>query len=203
MDKIRLKVCGLRDNAEEVIALDPDYAGFIFYEKSPRYVGNDFVLPVLSEEVKKVGVFVNEVLVKVRQSVETCGLDFVQLHGNESDHYCQELRKAGIRIIKAFQMEDGFDFEQLEKYESSVDYFLFDTKTKQYGGSGKVFNWDLLTKYDIKKEYFLSGGISLDNIGQLADIDLSKVHALDVNSRFEVKPGLKDVMLLKELIKNI
>jgi len=203
MDKIRLKVCGLRDNIEEVIALGPDYAGFIFYEKTPRYVGDDFIMPELSKEIKKVGVFVNDALEKVRQFVGTFELDYAQLHGNESPHYCEQLNKAGIRIIKAFQMEEGFDFEQLNKYEPSTDYFLFDTKTSSYGGSGEVFNWDLLKKYDMKKEYFLSGGISMNNIGQLADIDLSKVHALDVNSRFEIKPGLKDVALLKELIKKI
>lgn len=201
MNKIRLKVCGLRDNIEEVIALGPDYAGFIFYNKSPRYVGEAFEMPDLNKGIKRVGVFVNESLEEVQLLVGKHNLSFVQLHGNETYDYCGKLKQSGIRIIKAFQIDATFDFGLLNDYESTTDYFLFDTKTSSYGGSGKTFNWDLLKKYDMDKKYFLSGGISLDNVDDLAGIDLLKIKAIDVNSKFEVSPGLKNVKeisILKE-----
>ena len=199
MKRLRLKVCGLRDNIAEVAALGPDYVGFVFYPKSPRYVGENFEMAVLAENIKKVGVFVNESLEKVRKIVRTHRLDFVQLHGHESTDYCSIVKKQDIGVIKAFSMSDEFDFKTLEQYHSTVDYFLFDTKTIHHGGSGKTFNWDLLKKYDLEKEYFLSGGIGLDNLADLKFINLSKIHALDVNSRFEVRPGLKDLEKLEIL----
>ena len=199
MKYLRLKVCGLRDNIEDVVRLEPDYAGFIFYKKSPRYVGENFNMPLLKDGIKKVGVFVNESLEKVKKLVERYTLDYAQLHGNESPGYCKKLHDDMVGVIKAFPVGEEFDFGQLAHYESTVDYYLFDTKTKEFGGSGETFNWTLLKKYDIEKEYFLSGGISLENVNELANIDLSKVHALDVNSRFEIKPGLKDIDKLKEL----
>ena len=201
MNKIRLKVCGLRDNLDEVIALGPDYAGFIFYNKSPRYVGEGFEMPDLDRGIKRVGVFVNESLEEVQLLVGKHNLSFVQLHGNETYDYCGKLKQSGIRIIKAFQIDERFDFGLLNDYESTTDYFLFDTKTLSYGGSGKAFNWDLLKKYDMDKNYFLSGGISLDNFDDLAGINLLKIKAIDVNSKFEVSPGLKNVKeisILKE-----
>ena len=201
MNKIRLKVCGLRDNIDEVIALGPDYAGFIFYNKSPRYVGEGFEMPDLDRGIKRVGVFVNESLEEVQLLVGKHNLSFVQLHGNETYDYCGKLKQSGIRIIKAFQIDATFDFGLLNDYEYTTDYFLFDTKTSSYGGSGKAFNWDLLKKYDMDKKYFLSGGISLDNFDDLAGIDLRKIMAIDVNSKFEVFPGLKnvkDISILKE-----
>lgn len=199
MKQLRLKVCGLRDNIAEVAALGPDYAGFIFYAKSPRYVGENFEMPVLAENIKKVGVFVNEGLEKVRNTVKTYRLDFVQLHGHESTDYCSMIKNEGIGVIKAFSVSNEFDFNSLEQYHSTADYFLFDTKTRKYGGSGKSFNWQLLKDYPLDKEYFLSGGISMDNLADLEFTDMSKIHALDVNSRFEVRPGLKDIGLLEKL----
>lgn len=199
MSKIRLKVCGLRDNIEEVVSLVPDYAGFIFYKKSSRYVGEDFEMPVLSKEIKRVGVFVNEVSDKVEQIVAKYKLDFVQLHGDESPDYCKKLNKEGIEIIKAFPMDEGFDFDQLKDYEAVTDFFLFDTKTEGYGGSGKSFNWNLLQKYSMGKRYFLSGGVSLENVDELKNLDLSKIESVDVNSKFEVEPGLKNIEKLENL----
>ena len=201
MKDLRLKVCGLRDNIEDVIRLEPDYAGFIFYKKSPRYVGENFNMPVLNNDIKKVGVFVNESLEKILELFEKHELSFVQLHGNESPELCNELKSRGIGTIKAFPVGEEFDFRQLELYESAVDYYLFDTKTKDFGGSGKTFNWALLKKYSIEKEYYLSGGISLENVNELANIDLSKVHAVDVNRKFEIKPGLKYIEKLKSVIQ--
>ena len=146
MNIIGLKVCGLRDNIEEVVALGPDYAGFIFYNKSPRYVGGAFKMPDLDKGIKRVGVFVNESLKEVQLLVGKYDLSFVQLHGNETYDYCGKLKQSGIRIIKAFQIDETFDFGLLHDYESTTDYFLFDTKTSSYGGSGKTFNWDFVKK---------------------------------------------------------
>jgi phosphoribosylanthranilate isomerase len=200
MYQVRLKICGLRDNIEAVAALKPDYVGFIFYPKSPRYVGENFVVPRLPKGIKRVGVFVNEPLDEMVKITLKYSLDYAQLHGIESPEVCQGLKKKGIGVIKAFQMEEAFDFSQLEQYVNTVDYFLFDTKTKSYGGSGKTFNWEILKKYRMAKSYFLSGGIGMDNIEALNKIDLSKVHALDVNSRFELRPGLKDIRALRLLV---
>lgn len=199
MRGLRLKICGIRDNITEVAQLRPDYAGFIFYPKSPRYVGEQFVMPATDSNIKKVAVFVNEPLESVFKITRQFNMQFVQLHGGESVSYCHELKNQGIDIIKAFAIDEGFDFEQLKSYESVVDYYLFDTKTSAFGGSGRTFDWNVLKKYSMEKDYFLSGGISMDNLEELSKIDMSKVHALDVNSRFEVKPGLKDVGKLKEL----
>jgi len=198
-----LKICGLRDNVREVEVLQPDYAGFIFYTKSPRYVGKDFRMPELDERIKKVGVFVNEPATKIIKIVRECHLDFVQLHGYEKPEDCEAISKQGIGVIKAFAVDGQFDFKPLEQYDSTVDYFLFDTKTAGFGGSGRSFDWGLLKKYKLDKKYFLSGGLGLENLELLRASDLSRVHALDVNSRFEVSPGLKDIQALVKLKEKI
>ncbi len=203
MDRIKLKICGLRDNIGEVVALRPDYIGLIFYPKSPRYVGEDFELPGIDRSIKKVGVFVNETIESVVEKAIKYQLDFVQLHGDESADYCRLIKEKGLKSMKAFQVEEGFDFVVLEPYEMHVEYFLFDTKSKGYGGSGHSFDWSVLQNYAMEKQYFLSGGLSLENIEGLRGLDVSKIHALDVNSKFEVKPGLKDVGLLAKLKKQI
>lgn len=196
---IKWKVCGLRDNILEVASLKPDFVGFIFYPKSPRYVGVSFEMPDFDGLIKKVGVFVNESEDFVYSTMQQCKLDYAQLHGQESPDFCEELKRKGIKIIKAFQIGERFSFKKLDPYESVTDYFLFDAKTEKYGGSGKTFDWQELKHYDLNKEYFLSGGIDLENIDEFYDIDLSKVYALDVNSKFEIKPGLKDIEMLKKL----
>ena len=161
---LRIKVCGLRDNLAEVAALQPDYIGIIFYRKSPRFVEEDFVLPELPDSVKKVGVFVNAAMDYVLEKIERYGLDLVQLHGDESPEFCGELQKKGIGVIKAFPVDEAFDFSRLDAHVDSTDYFLFDTKTPAYGGSGKQFDWNLLEKYQFNHPYFLSGGIGLEDI---------------------------------------
>ncbi|MCK5701744.1 MAG: phosphoribosylanthranilate isomerase [Cyclobacteriaceae bacterium] len=197
---MKWKVCGLRDNISEVVALQPDFVGFIFYKKSPRYVGEKFVLPeIANSTIKKVGVFVNETMDIVYSTISKYKLDYAQLHGNESPEYCEKLRSKRVKIIKAFQIDEAFDFGGLKAYESVTDYFLFDTKTKQYGGSGKSFDWKVLKKCPMANKYFLSGGISLSSLDALGALDLSKVVALDVNSKFEISPGLKNIALLEDL----
>ena len=198
---VKLKICGMRDpaNIAEVAALQPDYMGFIFYEKSPRYVGEDFRIPLIPDSIKRVGIFVNEATDKILDRVDQDRLDFIQLHGNESPGQCRELKAKGIKIIKAFSVDSNFDFESVVPYADFVSYFLFDTKGKNYGGNSTVFDWNLLQKYTLDISFFLSGGISLENVDKVRKINNLNIHAIDVNSRVEISAGLKDVNSIKEL----
>lgn len=198
---MKLKICGLKfkDNIVQVAALKPDYIGFIFYPKSKRFVGEDFQMPALSPEIKKTGVFVNASPEYVKLKVEQYKLDMVQLHGDETPEYCQQIRSF-VKVMKAFGIDEHFDFKALELYKNCCDYFLFDTKTSEYGGSGKQFNWDVLKKYDNSVPFFLSGGLGLEEIEKLQITNYKlNIIAVDVNSRFEIEPGLKDVKKLKQV----
>ena len=229
---MKLKVCGMKyvENIQEVAALQPDYLGFIFYEKSKRNF--EGIIPELPKSIKKTGVFVNEYLEIVISLVEEYQLDAIQLHGDESVEYIKDLqsqlaeRRAlfieenkqikkkknqhvlsdeKVEIIKVFGIKDDFDFDILKPYEEVVDYFLFDTKGKERGGNGVKFDWSVLEKYPYLKPFFLSGGIGLEDIDQVQKIinsDLA-IYALDVNSKFESKPGVKEIEELKEFKKNV
>lgn len=199
--KITLKICGMRDpaNIAEVAALQPDYMGFIFYEQSPRYVGKDFVMPAVQPSVKRVGVFVNEETDKILNKVTQYTLDFIQLHGNESPEQCRELQDKGANIIKAFSLDGDFDFKSVRAYADCVRYFLFDTKGKYFGGNAASFDWTLLQRYDQHIPFFLSGGISAENVSGLKGIKNLNLYALDVNSGAENSPGVKDIDKIKEL----
>ena len=203
---MKLKICGMKDEANimEVASLKPDYLGFIFYEKSPRYVGDDFALPdTLSPDVLRVGVFVNETSSVILDKVSVYNLDYVQLHGNETPSQCAELGQLGLGIIKVFSVGDDFDFEVTKPYKNVVDYFLFDTKGKHYGGNAFIFNWDLLKQYDQEIPFFLSGGLSPENIQEVSKLNGMNIHALDVNSGVEASPGVKDIDRVKLLINRI
>lgn len=206
---MKLKICGMKysENIREVAKLQPDLMGFIFYEGSKRFVGNDFIMPEINPAIKKVGVFVlgvgyfnnpavNGVDIVMRE-VEKHKLDYAQLHGDEVPEFCTQLARH-VKIIKAFGVYDEFDFSVLERYKSCCDYFLFDKKTLQHGGSGEKFNWELLKKYKGTKQFFLSGGIRPEDIPLLKH-QYGDLFALDVNSGFEKEPGLKDIDKLKEL----
>lgn len=202
--QVKLKICGMKlpANILEVAALQPDYMGFIFYPKSKRYVDHleGDVLSALPSGIKKTGVFVDEPLDGVLKRVTAFGLAAVQLHGQESAAYCSALKHLlpeAVEIIKAFGVDEKFDFNVLEIYVPVVDYFLFDTQTPDHGGSGKTFNWTLLDRYRLDKPYFLSGGIGPDSAGALARINDERLYAIDVNSRFEFSPGLKNTENLK------
>jgi phosphoribosylanthranilate isomerase len=200
--KLKLKICGLSepDNIRQVAALLPDYMGFIFYKNSPRFVSDDFVMPQsLPASIKKIGVFVNETVQKVSRISKQLSLDGVQLHGTESIDNCKALKAVGLRVIKVFSVDDAFDFKLVSEYKSTVDYFLFDTKGMLYGGNGYVFNWNKLKEYDQEVPFFLSGGLSPDNILSVKELAGMNIHALDVNSGVEVRPGLKDVDLINEI----
>ena len=196
---MKWKVCGLRDNIDDVANLGPDYVGFIFYPKSPRFVGDDFEMLLIPIGTKKVGVFVNELPEAVLHQVRKYNLDIVQLHGSESPDFCLKIKKEGVEVVKAFAIGDVSDFSSIAQYQHAVDYFLFDTKTEKYGGSGKRFDWRLLGNYTLDKQYFLSGGIDLESISEILKINSPKLHAIDVNSKFFLKPGLKDIQKLKKL----
>lgn len=200
---IKLKVCGLRNNITEVDALNPDYVGFIFFPKSPRYVGTLFVKPN-NLRGHAVGVFVNQPVDEVLELSAKYKLDYIQLHGDESVDYCVEIKALSRKIIKVFAGNKPLDQNILDDYAPFIDYYLFDTKLEQHGGTGVSFNWDVLHNLKLKKPYFISGGVGLDNIDDLLKSGLQP-YALDVNSKFEVEPGLKDIERLKELkelIKN-
>jgi phosphoribosylanthranilate isomerase len=198
---VELKVCGMRDpaNIAEVAALQPDYMGFIFYEKSPRFVGDDFEMPAIPVGIKKVGVFVNETTEAIVNKVNRYKLDFVQLHGNESSAQCLDLKDQGVKIIKAFSVDKDFKFESVEPYANFVSYFLFDTKGKYFGGNATTFDWSLLQQYSLQIPFFLSGGISIDNVSDIHKIGTSKLHSIDVNSGVERSAGVKDLNKIKDL----
>lgn len=201
---MRLKVCGMRDgeNVAQLLALKPDYMGFIFYGKSPRDAAgvlDEVQLNSFPESTKKVGVFVNASLQEVKEKVAQFGLDYVQLHGDESVEYVADLFAIGIKVMKVFSIGESFDFSQVSLYNPYAEFFLFDTKGKARGGNGEAFNWEILKEYDQKTPFFLSGGIDLENITQLSVLKGMNVHAIDVNSKFELETGLKDIEAIKEL----
>jgi len=200
---MKLKVCGMRDskNISDLIGLQPDFIGFIFNNKSKRFVA-DFLQIEMPDSIKKVGVFVDEDIEEVIRKVRDFKLDYVQLHGSESVSYCEELKQKGIKIIKVFSVGNNFDFGVLNPFEAVVNYFLFDTKGKERGGNGIVFDWRLLENYPSQKPYFLSGGIGLEESDALIEFKEKEVskycYALDVNSRFEVSPAMKSIDKLRE-----
>jgi phosphoribosylanthranilate isomerase len=190
-------------NITEVSMLKPDYIGFIFYKLSPRYAGelNHAVLKSLFPGTLSVGVFVNENIDHIVETAEYYKLDVLQLHGNETPEYCVELKtKYSCDIIKTFSIKSNQDFSHTPDYEYVCDYFLFDTKSKLYGGSGKQFDHSLLRYYKGKKPFFISGGITLDNAVNIRDNRHKLCIGIDVNSGFEISPGLKDVERIKQLL---
>ena len=193
------------DNIREVAALQPDYLGFIFHEKSLRNFEN--TIPKLPDTIKKVGVFVDEKIEFICGQLEKHQLDVIQLHGHESPEMCRLLKSTKAKVIKVFSIKNEFDFSILNHYEEVCDFFLFDTKGKLPGGNGYTFNWDVLKEYPSTKPFFLSGGIGLDQIQDIKDFQKSPAskycYALDVNSKFEIEPGLKNIEELKELKNSV
>lgn len=206
---MKIKVCGMKnpDNIEELSRLPIDLMGLIFYPKSPRYIGNleQDVLKVLPENIGRVGVFVNEETDNIRGAVEKYSLDYIQLHGNESAGYIDGLKQLfpAIKIIKAFSISEVSDFDRTGDYENVADYFLFDTKTSQYGGSGQKFDWSILDEYRGATSFFLSGGISYEDALLIKKLENDRIVGLDLNSKFEVEAGLKNIELLNRFIKEI
>lgn len=205
---MKIKICGMKypDNILEVASLLPDYMGFIFWEKSARYF--DGIIPELPKSIKKTGVFVNETITIILNKVVLHDLQVVQLHGKESVDFCEELKNRlpkEVEIIKVFSIIDSFDFEILKPFQSLCDYFLFDTKGKLPGGNGTTFDWKVLEKYPSQKPFFLSGGIGLEEMDAVNEIIKTNlpIYAIDVNSKFEIEPGLKNIELCRDAINRI
>jgi phosphoribosylanthranilate isomerase len=196
-----IKVCGMRDpeNIREVASLEPDLMGFIFYQRSPRFV--DGKLPETA--VKKVGVFVNSSVEKILETAEIQGLDYVQLHGEETPQTCGALKASGLGVIKVFGVDAGFSFAQTQAYEGQVDYFLFDTKGENYGGHGQKFDWGLLLQYVGETPFLVAGGIDHTSVDDLLSMRLPKMIGIDVNSKYEISPAVKDIEALKTLFLKV
>ncbi len=207
---MKIKVCGMRDseNIIRLTELKPDYMGLIFYPRSSRYAESPDaqLLVTLPDSIKLVGVFVDATIQEIVKKVKEFRLDAVQLHGSESVAYCSELRKSltetingrQVEIFKAFGLSADFNFEILNDYMPVCDFFLFDTKTSSHGGSGIVFDWELLAKYSGPKPYFLSGGLSPENISGISKFADKYLYGVDLNSKFEIEPGLKNIDSLKQ-----
>lgn len=206
---MKIKICGLKEteNIADITALSPDLVGFICYPLSPRFIGkkllNSAFIQSIPLKVKKVGVFVNEPISSIINYQEQLGLDYIQLHGNESPEVCQSLQERGLKVIKAFAVDHQFDFEKLLSYETYCNYFLFDTPTIAFGGSGKKFNWEVLSNYNGSLPFFLSGGIDITDIPAIKLLNFEKIIGVDVNSKLELSPGLKCVMKTKKIIQLI
>jgi phosphoribosylanthranilate isomerase len=196
-----LKVCGLNDIYSYSACLENekvDFAGSIFYSKSKRYTNASCI----QSSPKNVAVFVDETENEIRETASKYGFQNIQLHGNETIELCLNLKKDFI-VIKAFGIDSSFDFNKLNKYENAVDYFLFDTKTEQHGGSGKKFNWQFLSQYTGRTPFFLSGGIKPEDTEMILNFKHPKLIGIDINSGFEIEPGVKNIELLNEFITQI
>lgn len=204
---VKIKICGMKypENVAEIALLQPDYFGFIFYEKSPRYFENS--ISILDKSIQKVGVFVNATYTEIEEKVKYHQLDLVQLHGEETPELCQEVENNLAKVIKAFPIDSKFNFSILNQYDNYCSYFLFDTKGKQYGGNGATFDWNILANYSLDKPYFLSGGIGLENAADVTNFLKNECAknciAIDINSKFEIQPGMKNRDTLTTFIQNI
>ena len=196
----------MRDSANilSIASLQPDYLGFIFYRHSKRFVGDDFEIPIdLPKTIERVGVFVDQPRLEILKIARKHKLDLIQLHGNESPKECKELRAEGIGVIKSFSITDQGDFDRILSFDGFVDYFLFDKRGRYPGGNGKVFDWRLLRRFDFGTPFFLSGGISFANVGDVLDLRDTNLYAIDINSGVEREPGLKDVHKTGQLFSHL
>lgn len=199
---MKLKICGMNDqkNTFSISSLQPDFFGFIFWKDSKRYCEN--VMEAIPDYIKKVGVFVDADYNEIVNKIILHQLDFVQLHGNESPDFCFQIQKTNSKVIKAITVTNRFNFKTLNEYINYVDYFLFDTKGELPGGNGIPFDWEILKDYNQDIPYFLSGGISLEELPKLEKFLQSKAaqncFAIDINSQFEDEPGIKNKQKIKE-----
>ena len=194
----------LTSNIIEVSKINPDYMGFIFWEKSKRFFNG--TIPNISENIKKTGVFVNSPISFILNKIKKHDLNAVQLHGDESIDFCKKIKLlTDIEIIKVFKVNDNFNFNKILSFDKVCDYYLFDTKGKLPGGNGFHFDWEILKKYPYKKKFFLSGGIGLldiNNLKKILKLNLP-IHAIDVNSKFELRNGIKNVNDLSNFKKQL
>jgi len=205
---MKIKVCGMRNpsNIDDLVKLKPDYIGFIFYPKSKRFIGEqipDEIQSLIPVYIQKVGVFVDEPFDNLLEKFKDNKLDMIQLHGSELPGYCERLKKLEIPVIKVFSVDATFDFETVKSYDPFCDYYLFDTSSEFRGGSGLKFDWKKLDQYKDDKPYFLSGGIRSTDVEVIKQITHNELYAIDVNSGFEIEPGVKDIPKLKSFIEEL
>jgi phosphoribosylanthranilate isomerase len=205
---MKIKVCGMRypHNITEISEIYPDFIGFIFCDRSKRFVGddpNEQIFKNVPASVEKVGVFVDEEPGKIIETAHRYRIGTVQLHGSETSEYCSTVRTSGLKIIKSFGIGRNFNFASLTPYLDVCDFFLFDTLTAGYGGSGQKFNWEILSQYDHDKRFFLSGGIGPEDAGELKTFNHQQIYCIDINSRFETAPGLKSQEMIKKFINEV
>lgn len=208
MAKLKVKVCGMTniENVQKVCSFLPDYLGFIFFSKSPRYVGKNpdpALFDAVPPELEKIAVFVNEDFKRIIEITGKYGIACIQLHGEESVGMCQLLRKNGLKVIKAIPGNKLHDLELIANYAEVTDYLLFDTPVESYGGSGEKFNWSVLEKLESPLPFFLSGGIAHDDADEILRMNYKNLFAIDVNSKFELSPGIKDEILVGSFIERI
>ena len=190
------------ENIAEVSKLDINLMGFIFWPRSKRYVENP-EMSCCRSPLLKTGVFVNATVEEIMEKVRRFSLDFVQLHGDETPEECQGLKEMGVQVIKAFPISSEEDLCRTKPYEGCVSYFLFDTKTEGRGGSGRLFDWNVLSSYAGTTPFFLSGGLKTEYVEEIGKFHHKQLAGIDLNSGFEKEPGLKDVDLLKDFINKI
>src|SRR6187551_3725409 len=196
---MNIKVCGITSlkQLQQLDGLDIDFAGMIFYKESPRYIGDKLSKKEVKNadfDLKKVGVFVNPEMIDVLDAIDDYGLDAVQLHGDETAEMCEDL-SSEVEVIKAFRVTDGVDIDKMvAPYDAVCDYYLFDTGglKETFGGTGKQFDWTILTKAKIEKPFFLSGGIGVEDAAKIKIFKHPDFFGIDINSRFEKSPGVKD-----------
>ena len=202
---MQIKVCGMRD-PEQIRHLQKfsvDWMGLIFYPESPRYVGDEFSLADEHIATIKTGVFVDAPIHWLMQKIAQVPLDAVQLHGNETTAYCSAIGERNVIVIKAFAVDEQFNFEKIVPYTEFTDYFLFDTKTKMKGGSGKKFDWTVLKNYNLDHPFFLSGGIAPEDAKIIQQLELHNLFGIDINSKFEFTPADKNLQQVEEFIQKI
>ncbi len=205
---LKIKVCGLTDpvNAREIAGTLPDFLGYIFYPESVRFVGNKPAADLFKNipaGIIKTGVFVNEEPSLVIEKMNSCNLDLVQLHGDEGPEYCNGLKENDLKVIKAVRINNDFNYNTLKQYIDVIDYFLFDTRSGIRGGSGLKFDWKKLIEYHLSIPFFLSGGIGPEDASLIKEISNEMLFAIDINSRFEISPGIKDPEKVKRFIDEI
>jgi phosphoribosylanthranilate isomerase len=208
-NSMRLKVCGMTQPAQidELVEIGATFAGMIYYPKSPRYVLRHMTTNHIKgiKNINKVGVFVNASVDEVRHMVDECRLHMVQLHGDETPKYCEKIADY-ISVVKAFRISPGDNIAwKIKDYMDVCDMFLFDTEGAGYGGTGKKFDWKMLQGLQIGKPYFLSGGIGPDDVETIkefaSDTAAKALFAIDVNSKFEESPGIKDMQKVRTFFK--
>jgi phosphoribosylanthranilate isomerase len=216
MKRFQVKVCGNNsvENFKSLTEIEPDYVGFIFYEKSKRFITDDTIFNIFPN-AERVGVFVNASIESIIQKVQDFNLDIVQLHGDETPEFCKLLIEAkhqqlltsesflDFKIWKAVGVKSAEDFKTLIGYQQVVDSFVFDTKSEEYGGTGRKFDWDLLNNYQLSTPFLLSGGIKLEDALVLKNFQHSQCIGFDINSGFEIEPGIKNIEQVKEFIDTI